>query len=241
MADQKVKGRVSQIVNGQSVQKNMFSTLVDIVFVIDATGSMGNLINEVKARALSMHEDIINGLRDKKRKVTKMRIKVVVFRDIYVDPVPFEVSEFFTLPEESDEFRSFVENIRATGGGDEPENSIEALYMAMQSDFQMLEQGQKGRQIVVMLTDASAHRLDHPQRASHSRYPQGMPADLEGVHAMWEDMDFRAKRMVVFAPNVWPWTEIAMWNSVYYEPSAAGSGIDKDTFDSVIQSIESSV
>lgn len=238
MADQKVKRRLAdQTVGG----KNIFSTVVDIVFVIDATGSMGNLIEEVKRRALAMHEEIINGLHDKKRKVTKMRVKAVVFRDIYVDAVPFEESEFFTLPDESREFRSFIENIRATGGGDEPENSIEALCMAMQSSFQVSEQGQKARQIIVMLTDASAHPLDHAQRNTHSRYPQGMPADLTGVQELWEGMDFRAKRMVVFAPNVWPWTEIGLWTSVDYKPSAAGSGIDTETFNSVIQTISGSV
>ncbi len=238
MADQKVRRRLADQTVGA---KSGFSTVVDIIFVIDATGSMQNLIDEVKRRALSMHEDIINGLKGKQRRVTKMRVKALVFRDIYADSVPFEESEFYTLPEEKDEFRRFVENIRATGGGDEPETSIEALCLAMQSRFQESEQGQKARHIIVMLTDASAHKLDHPMRAVSHNYPQGIPNDLPGVQELWEGMDPRAKRMVVFAPNVWPWTEIGLWNSVDYKPSAAGIGIDSETFESVIQSISGSV
>ncbi len=238
MADQKVRRRLADQTVGA---KSGFSTVVDIIFVIDATGSMQNLIDEVKRRALAMHEDIINGLKDKKRRVTNMRVKAMVFRDIYADRVPFEESEFFTLPDENGEFRRFVENIRATGGGDEPENSIEALCLAMQNRFQESEQGQKARHIIVMLTDASAHKLDHPMRAAAPSYPQGVPNDLTGVQELWESMDLRAKRMVVFAPNVWPWTEIGLWNSVDYKPSAAGTGIDRDTFESVIQSISGSV
>jgi hypothetical protein len=217
------------------------STLVDLIFMIDGTGSMQNLIDEVKRRALAMHEDIIKGLGAKDRKVTKLRVKVLVFRDIYADAIPFEESEFFSLPEESAAFRSFVENIQAKGGGDEPENSLEAMCLAMQNRFQELQQGQKGRHILIMLTDASAHPMDHNARAGAARYPQGMPDDLKGVQALWESMDVHAKRLIVFAPNVWPWNEICMWNGVDYKPSAAGTGIDGDTFEAVIQAISGSV
>ena len=65
MADQKVRSRISDI-RKQAVNKSAevgFSTLVDIVFVIDGTGSMQNLLDEAKERALSMHEDIIRGLK----------------------------------------------------------------------------------------------------------------------------------------------------------------------------------
>ncbi len=245
MADQRVRGRLSELRNknggAEDKQSVGFATLVDIIFAIDGTGSMGNLIDEVKKRALSMHDDITRALKAKRRKVTKMRVKVLVFRDIYVDAVPFEESEFFTLPEESQEFRSFVENIRAIGGGDEPESSLEALCRAIRSKFQENNQGKKARQIIVMLTDASAHRLDDPQRSVDKSYPEEMPADLVGVEKLWESMDFRAKRMVVFAPNVWPWNEVGMWGSVEYSPSEAGKGIDAKTFEAVIEAIAGSV
>ncbi len=252
MADQRVRGRLSELrgqtgksgsasMSGEDKQSVGFATLVDIIFVIDGTGSMQNLIDEVKNRALSMHEDIQRALRAKRRKVTKLRVKALVFRDIFVDADPFEESEFFTLPEESHEFRSFIENIRATGGGDEPESSLEALCRAMKVKFQENQQSRKARQIIVMLTDASAHRLDDPQRAMDKNYPKDIPNDLVGVESLWESLDFRAKRMVVFAPNVWPWNEVGMWGSVEYSPSQAGKGIDSETFKAVIEAIAGSV
>lgn len=243
MADQKVRSRLSDI-KQRVAQKNTdlgFSTLVDIVFVIDGTGSMQNLLDEVKERALSMHEDIIRGLGAKGRRIAKMRVKALVFRDIYVDANAFEESEFFMLPEESGEFRAFIENIRATGGGDEPESSLEALCRAMKMKFQENQQGQKARHIIVLLTDASAHRLDDPQRAVDKLYPKDMPNDLTGVESLWENMNFRAKRLVVFAPNLYPWTEVGAWNSVEYTPSEAGKGIDADTFEGVIAAISGSI
>ena len=243
MADQKVRSRVSDI-RQQVMRKNTelgFSTLVDIVFVIDGTGSMQNLLDEAKARALSMHEDIIRGVKGKNRRIARMRIKALVFRDIYVDSNAFEESEFFTLPDESSEFRAFIEGIRATGGGDEPESSLEALCMAMRMKFQENQQGQKARHIIVLLTDASAHRLDDPQRAVDKMYPKDMPTDLTGVETLWETMNFKAKRMVIFAPNLYPWAQVGSWNSVEYTPSEAGKGIDAETFEGVIQAISGSI
>ena len=248
MESQKVKGKLSDFrsqnvrrVDGDDRQSVGFATLVDIIFVIDATGSMQNLIDEVKARALSMYQDIVAGLKAKRRRVTKLRIKILAFRDVYVDANPFEESEFFTLPEESEELKSFVENIRAVGGGDEPESSLEALCMALKAKFQENRQNRKARQIIVLLTDASAHRLDNPQRAGDQNYPADIPADLKGVETLWAEMDFHAKRLVVFAPNVWPWNEIGMWGGADYVPSQAGKGIDSETFQAVIEAIIGSV
>ena len=64
---------------------NDLSTYVDIVFVIDGTGSMQPLINKVKTLALSLHEKLEEGLRENKRRIDNLRAKVIVFRDYYVD------------------------------------------------------------------------------------------------------------------------------------------------------------
>lgn len=46
-----------------------------------------------------------------------------------------EESQFFILPEEKQEFYNFVSQIKAGGGGDEPESGLEALALALRSDF----------------------------------------------------------------------------------------------------------
>lgn len=238
-----VKRRLSRVgmMGCISPRRSELKRMVDIVFVIDAAGSMGSLIEEVKRRVLVMHKEFISGLSSRRIKVTKMRVRAVVFRDLYADAEPFEESRFFTLPDEGREFCSFIENIRVTGGGGKARSSLEALCMAMQSDFQESERDQKARRIIVLFTDAPAHPLDHPQRNTHSGYPQGIPTSLAGVEELWEGMDVYTKRMVVFAPYVWPWSELALWMLVDYTPCAAGSGIDAETFSSVIQYIAGNV
>ena len=60
---------------------------------------------------------------------------MIAFRDYGVDSEPMLESKFFTLDGESGAFHEFVEGIEATGGGDEPESSLEALALAMKSDW----------------------------------------------------------------------------------------------------------
>lgn len=244
MADQSVKKgglgalRRSQSVNGRP---EVFDTLVDIVFVIDGTGSMQNLLDEVKERALSLHQEIIEGLANKNRRVTKMRAKVLIFRDIYVDANAFEESDFFTLPEEAEEFRGFVEHIRACGGGDEPESGLEALYRAMKVRFQENIGNNKARQIIIVMTDASAHRLDDPQREGDELYPQEIPKTMAGLQDVWEGVNKTARRLLIMAPNAWPWTMVSLWNETECLVAPAGCGISRDGFDAVIKFISGSI
>lgn len=229
--------------------KGGLQTLVDITLVMDATGSMQNLMNNVKENAMSLHAKIKAALEEKNRMAEKIRVKIIAFRDVYVDDEPFQESEFFILQENGQgdevEFRNYVSNIRANGGGDEPESALEALHLAMNVDYAQPLQGQKGRHIIVLMTDASAHALDDPRRSNpkfSSRYPQGVPADLVSLQAEWEEkMSSSARRLVIFAPNAYPWTAVASWMDVEYVASPAGVGIDRQRFDDVLKSIAGSI
>ena len=109
---------------------------VDIVMCIDATGSMAPIIAEVKKNALSFYEKFFNAMNAEGKTVQKLRIKVITFRDFKVDTQPMVESRFFDLGagEEAD-FARFVEAIEAIGGGDLPESSLEALALAIKSDW----------------------------------------------------------------------------------------------------------
>ena len=58
-------------------------TNVDIVFAIDATESMQPLIDKVKSLTLSFREELEKGLKENRRIIKNLRIKVIVFRDYY--------------------------------------------------------------------------------------------------------------------------------------------------------------
>ena len=197
---------------------------VDIVMCIDATGSMASIIEDVKRNALSFYQKFVDEMEAKSKSVQQLRIKVIAFRDYGVDSEPMVESKFFTLDEESGEFHDFVNGIEATGGGDEPENSLEALALAMKSDW--VTTGSVRRHVIILYTDASALPLG--ERSGQSGYPSGMPADLAELHEWWEGqrMEKRAKRLLVFAPDMEPWSDMLGWTNAFHNASKAGSGCD---------------
>lgn len=61
------------------------------------------------------------------------------------------------MPNEKMDLKEYLNEIYADGGGDDPESGLEALAMAMKSDF--VQKGEKKRHIIILFTDAAAHPL----------------------------------------------------------------------------------
>ena len=101
--------------------------------------------------------------------------------------------------------------------------------MAMNVDFAKPLQGQKARHIIAVMTDASAHPLDHPERSRCTAYPQGVPADLLSLQAEYGDealISQRGQRLIVFAPrNSYPWNEVEGWNCTVVLDVVPNSGL----------------
>ena len=218
---------------------------VDIVMCIDGTASMRPIIDEVKRNALSFYHKFIEAMADADKSVDGVRIKVIVFRDFKDDEKPMEVSEFFTIPDQEAEFNAYVQGIEAVGGGDLPENAREAISRAMKSDWTL--QGKKHRHVIIVFTDAEALPLG--ERASCPNYPEGMPADLAQLGAWWESTDQtfsstyekRSGRLVVFAPNAYPWSDIQAWNRYWPAFSQAGTGLKDLDINNVIDLLVGSI
>ena len=202
---------------------------VDIVMCIDATGSMSPILNTVKENALSFYGKFVDAMEEADKTVEVLRIKVIAFRDYGCDTEPMVESQFFTLPDDDAAFQEFVNGIQARGGGDGPENALEAIALALKSEW--TTGGSKRRHAVLMFSDAQALPLD--ARATASSYPAGMPKDLGELGAWWEGTDQSlsstyqpaAGRLVAFVPNASPWTELQAWNRYWPAFSNAGTGL----------------
>lgn len=211
---------------------------VDIVMCIDATGSMSPIIDRVKENALSFYQRFVDAMEENDKTVEQLRIKVIVFRDYGCDEKPMEESEFFTLPEQNEEFRACVSSITACGGGDGPENALEAIALALKSKW--TTGGSKRRHAVLVFSDAAALPLG--ERASSANYPSDLPKDLPQLGAWWEatdqtlDSTYQAKagRLVAFVPNAEPWTELQAWNRYWPAFSQAGTGLEEVDIQSAI-------
>lgn len=213
-------------------------TYADIVFCIDCTGSMVPVLERVKATALGFHDQLIAALAERGREVRQLRIKVIGFRDMYVDAKPFEESAFFLLPQETDAFRKFVNALKPTGGGDSPESGLEALVKAVKSDW--TQEGIKRRHIIAVFTDDSAHKLEK----DIDGIAPDMPKSLDEAETLWSassqeveglKLSQSDKRLVLFAPNRYPWTDINEdWDLVWHKICAGGAGLEDVEMDTII-------
>lgn len=76
-----------------------------------------------------------------------------------------------------------------------------------------------------------------------------MPKSMTELHDLWGHpgsveplMDPQAKRLLVFAPEVEPWPEIAdTWDKTLFVASTAGTGLADIALDEVISTIASSL
>ena len=195
------------------------------------------------------------GLRENRRIIKNLRIKVIVFRDYYVDDkYAMEESRFFILPDEKQDFYNFVSRIKAGGGGDEPESGLEALALALKSNF--VKDGDKKRHVIVLFTDASAHPLEQQKDGVPSNYPTNMFRDLSELYETWgmdqvalgatrnvgEQMAKSSKRLVLFAPSMYPWNEMefALDNTMRKDMNKGNGGRDLE-LDDVIALIAYSI
>jgi hypothetical protein len=214
-----------------------FEYHVDLVFCIDATGSMAPVIQTVKDNALRFHGDVMKALAESDRHVDRMRVKVIGFRDVYDNEEDaFVTSDFMELPSQETEFQAFVTGLRAGGGGDEPESGLEALAMAIKSDW--TREGAKRRHVIVVWTDASAHPLEKSASAS-AGYPAGIPKSIDELTDLWEgqEVELSSKRLILFAPDAEPWSVIQGWTNLVWAPSRAGEGLDDLNYKEIVNTI----
>ena len=217
---------------------------VDMCFCIDATGSMGPVISKVKENAISFYQDVTREMERKQKSLDHMRVRVIVFRDYVADEEPMMVSRFFDLPAQAVQFEACINSIEANGGGDEPEDGLEALAYAIRSDW--TNEGTKRRNIIVVWTDASTYAIGYAKE--QPKYPKGMPADFNELTKWWGDSQMEpyiknaAKRLVLFAPDAPYWKQItSTWNNVIHYPSTAGKGLQEYTYKEIVDAICNSI
>lgn len=218
---------------------------VDIAMCIDATGSMRHLLDTVKNNALSFYSDLTRSMAEKGKHIDELRVRLVVFRDYLEDKeAAMLTTPFFSLPAASAEFRSVVSDIRPEGGGDEPEDGLEALAYAIKSDW--TKGGHKRRHIIIVWSDASTHQLGFGKAAPN--YPKKMAKDFDELTEWWGDgdtpgfMDNNAKRLLIYAPDEKYWNTVSdSWDNVIHFPSKAGSGLEGLEYEEILNAISNSI
>ena len=118
------------------------SRIVDIIFVLDISGSMGGEIAAVQSNMIAF----VNALESQ---AIDYRVGFVTFRD------DVNVLNSYNLYSDLGEITSIVNGFSVSGGGDVPENQLEAMVQGSQMNFRP-----GAFRVEIMLTDAVAHEAD---------------------------------------------------------------------------------
>ena len=130
---------------------------IEVVFVLDTTGSMGGLIKAAKEKIWSIASSMATA-----RSAPEIKMGLVAYRDrgdAYVTRV-------VDLSDDLDSVYATLMDFRAAGGGDGPESVNQALYEAVHSIS--WSQDQKAYKVVFLVGDAPPH-MDY---LNDVKYPQ---------------------------------------------------------------------
>lgn len=212
---------------------------VDLVLVIDKTGSMRDIFEGTKQNALVLRQKIEQKLAEEKQEgIGLMRVRVIGFGALDGDGVhTFVSSDFFELPGDESDFRDFVAGVRCEGGGEE--SGLAALSLALGSDW--MDSGRRTRHIIAMFTDEDSASLEKDRR--NPACPEGVASNMSELSAQWmsQDINQRGKRLIMVAPSNTVYdNEIAYrWDhSRFFE---LGRDIQTMNFDAIVSVISSSI
>lgn len=127
-----------QKISGFNVKAAGKADPIDIVFVFDQTGSMQDEIDSVRDNCLSFADMLSSSNMD-------YRLGLITFSDV--------IERTFGFLPNVEEFKKRISLIRADGGGDEPENDLDALNAALKFDFR-----KDAKVVFILITDAPYHQ-----------------------------------------------------------------------------------
>ena len=127
---------------------------LDLLFILDTTGSMGEEIQRLKT-TIELIKLNLASLSSKPR----VRFGIVLYKDRGDE----YVTEVVPFTENLQEFQSALDAVEASGGGDTPEDLQSALEQAMK-----LSWSRGGVRLGFIITDAPPH-LDYGQRYTYAQ------------------------------------------------------------------------
>ena len=171
--------------------------IVDLVFLIDATGSMQPCIDDLKKNIVMFMSLLEEGADANSQSVIgDWRARVCAYRDWDEDDEPWIENPFVTEP---GQLEAQLETLVADGGGDEPESLLDGMYKAVmcgETDRGDPPDGLKWRhrheaaRCLIVFTDATYH-------------PEMLVEEAKGGN--WEDVArvIEANRVIfsLFAPD----------------------------------------
>ena len=116
----------------------------DIVFVIDVTGSMGEVIDYIKETVKSFVDSVPAG----------SNFAVIGYRDFNYYDYYYNDVESFDFTRDKDKLKGYLDTLVAYGGGDDDESGLEAIHMGA---YILEELSSSNAKRIIFVTDAAVH------------------------------------------------------------------------------------
>ena len=177
--------------------KKKIKGIPDIVFCLDVTGSMRECLEQLKAHLGSFIAELEKPVAVQDGVVgvvTDWRLRLLPFRDLEADPPTGDhpaIVDDFPFCETTSEFRVQLEDPRceASGGGDEPESALDAIYRATKKSA--WRPADEAHRFVILFTDATTKGTLHPST-------RGVPNDVQEVV---QALRIQRIKLIMFAPT----------------------------------------
>ena len=129
---------------------NITKIPLDLLFLVDATGSMVSIINQVKEKVVYIAANILNKTG---METYNLSLGAIFYRDPINSPnSPYHSHEIFDFDINALNFRNSVSNISAKGGGDGPEDWAGAYNLAKNLSWR-----NDSFKLIIHIADAPAH------------------------------------------------------------------------------------
>ena len=177
---------------------------IDVVFVLDTTGSMGGLIQTAKEKIWSIATTMASA-----QPTPEIRIGLVAYRD----RGDSYVTKIVDLSDDLDSVYAKLMDFEANGGGDTPESVNKALYDAVHN--MSWSQEDQAYQVIFLVGDAPPH-MDY----NEVRYPQIVASALE------KGIVINTIQCGEIPSAIGPWTQIAsLGHGIFFQVEQAGGSV----------------
>ena len=180
------------------------AAVVDVVFVLDTTGSMSGLIQTAKEKIWSIATTMASA-----QPTPEIRIGLVAYRD----RGDAYVTQTVDLSDDLDSVYSRLMDFQADGGGDTPESVNQALYDAVHK--MSWTKGRQAYQVIFLVGDAPPH-MDY----NEAQFPEIVAAAKE------KGIVVNTIQCGNMPSTVAPWTQMAnLGGGSFFQVEQAGSAV----------------
>ncbi|CAF2748459.1 unnamed protein product [Rotaria sp. Silwood2] len=161
------------------------SSILDLAFAMDCTGSMGSYIESATQNIRSIVEEIVTSEK------SDIHLALVEYRDHPPQEATF-VTRVHDFTSKVKEMKGWLEQCEALGGGDAPEAVADALHAVLKLSWRP-----EATKICILISDAPPHGLD----PNGDGFPEGDPSGLDPLQTVREMAE---KQITLYCVGVEP-------------------------------------